>query len=161
MSHIPLIFTRPFQSSHCSLRNIAHTCPYASLYPLDYVDRHVQLSKGAPVFPLFCSMGFERQVHCWCPCVQHREGHLSVFVSTNNGQLSSQSSSLRANVLHVRNKRWLFQVVRGITGCRAALGILLEKVNCCSMSTLPLHLINLVYCTDHWQAGVDLSDPSR
>lgn len=30
MSRIPLIFTRPFQSIHFSLGNIAHTCLYAS-----------------------------------------------------------------------------------------------------------------------------------
>lgn len=30
MSRIPLIFTRPFQSIHFSLGNIAYTCLYAS-----------------------------------------------------------------------------------------------------------------------------------
>lgn len=106
-----------------------------------------------PVFTLFCSTGFKRQVHCWCPCVHHREGHLSVFVSTNNGQLPFRPMSLSTNALHMRNKSCLFQVVAGIVGCWAALRILLKKVNCWSMSTVPLHLINLVYCTDQCLAG--------
>lgn len=60
MSHIPLIFTRPFQSIHFSVGNIAHTCLYVSLYALlCSVDRHFQPSpfafpprqswKGVPV----------------------------------------------------------------------------------------------------------------
>ncbi len=57
MCCIPLIFTRPFQSIHLSLGNIAHTCLYASLYPLLHCATliTVTLNKAKrSLFPLFC-----------------------------------------------------------------------------------------------------------
>lgn len=49
MCFIPLIFTRPFQSIHLSLGNIAHTFLYASLYPFLCVHycQTQQSEKGA------------------------------------------------------------------------------------------------------------------
>lgn len=83
------------------------------------VHRHVQLSEGAPAFPLFCSVGFERQVNFWRPCVRHREDHLSAFVSADDGRRPFRPSSLGANVAYVRDKSRPFEVLAGIIGCGA------------------------------------------
>lgn len=100
MCCIPLIFTRPFQSIHLSLGNIAHPFLYASLYPLLYCATLiiVALNKAKrSLSPLLCSSESDRRVYCRCPCVRHREGYTCLCYHDHNRQLPLHPLSLWAN----------------------------------------------------------------
>lgn len=75
MSRIPLIFTRPFQSIHFSLGNIAHTCLYAS--------------------PLTASIGTLSPACFFSPSLLDRRArrrcHLPVFVSMARGGVTGDA----------------------------------------------------------------------
>lgn len=98
MSHIPLIFTRPFQSIHFSVGNIAHTCLYVSLYPLlCSVDRHFQPSPFA--FPPRESWKGEPVVVATRPCLSRTATASFLFRGRNDWTRSSVGGCCSKNVI--------------------------------------------------------------